>query len=84
MDSHLALLTRLHDYEQRESEQDIVRLADGNEHHEEMDLVEASAEAEVEIDDVNIGVGADVGHENGENKKRVGEGGDIATDNDEK
>jgi hypothetical protein len=49
-----------------------------------MDLVEASAEAEVEIDDVNIGVGADVGHENGENKKRVGEGGDIATDNDEK
>jgi hypothetical protein len=52
MNSHTGLQARLHDYEQSHSQQtpDILRSADGNEDHDELDVTEASAVADVDID----------------------------------
>ena len=50
MNTHLALQFRVHDYEQRKSEQDALRPADCNENHAELDGFEAAAGVEVEVE----------------------------------
>jgi hypothetical protein len=52
MNSHTGLQARLHDYEQNHSQSapDILRSADGNEDHDELDAAEASAVADVDVD----------------------------------
>lgn len=76
MNSHTAL-ARLYDYEIHRAEQEriILRLDDGSEHHEELDIVEASAEAEVEVDDVGREDGGGNGGERGE--KEDGKSGGV-------
>lgn len=52
MNSHVGLQARAHDYEERasKSEQQVVRSADQNEEHIEIDHMEASAEAEIKTE----------------------------------
>ncbi|KAF2023681.1 hypothetical protein EK21DRAFT_118515 [Setomelanomma holmii] len=52
MNSHFAPRARVHDYEEQKSNDEIIkiqRLADSNEEQGELDAVEASAEAEIEV-----------------------------------
>jgi len=52
MNSHIGLQARVHDYEERTNqiEQVVLRSVDANEEQGEVDTVEASAEAELEVE----------------------------------
>ena len=52
MNSHIGLQARVHDYEEHEkrNEHVVLRAADANEEQGEVDTVEASAEADIDID----------------------------------
>jgi hypothetical protein len=70
MNSHIGFQARVYDYEQ--TAQDVLRPADANEEQGEMDVVEASAEAEIEVKIVeepeksgNVGLDADQIRKNG-------------------
>jgi hypothetical protein len=70
MNSHIGLQARVYDYER--TAQDVLRPADANEEQSEMDVVEASAEAEIEVEIVeepeksgNVGLDADQIRKNG-------------------
>jgi hypothetical protein len=53
MNAHLALQARLHDLEECEKKTTILRSADTNEKNSELEAVKASAEAEIESEEVH-------------------------------